>query len=462
MSTKAQIFNNKWTCLMKKAAIEKVSIIDVLPAIKKVNLELATILENLNPDSSHTLYVVNLPYGTLSVKHGALQIPNANGDMVGLNHSSISNEYKNEIGYNLGSNPVSLLLENCFEIFLDVSGYNIPIPYGMLFKPGAIVGAWKVLNPIQTLSQQPAFLWNISAGVRSIFMLPKISDQAGYKKITRELKINLDTPKKLIDHWQVFKKITSHSHVKENWSTKIVYFGHKWFEHLNDKNWNDFYLYLYKKSWQSSEYCRNNHVLSSILSITQKFKNLKPNPYVADTVKHLLATSLGASVGFAPAVDDTAAPIKTLQNIFINIYQLKEYAPIIMTPNYFSLTDTTSQPVYYSLQYPTIMDFSPRSKNFTNKIDDLAEIKHVLNKCLDVIKQDALNLSNTNFAKITDNVSFDIFHNHHISNNNDIKKTDKLFTEDKRFEKISLEYKNKKLPEDGQFLKGCIRVAIKK
>lgn len=42
-------------------------------------------------------------------------------------------------------------------------------------------------------------VWSVSAGGRSVFMLPEISDIDGHNRIEKEFEIDIDTPKKWFD-----------------------------------------------------------------------------------------------------------------------------------------------------------------------------------------------------------------------------------------------------------------------
>jgi hypothetical protein len=101
----------------------------------------------------------------------------------------------------------------------------------------------------------------------------------------------------------------------------------------------------------------------------------KPNPYLADTVAHLMSICSGEAPGFIPARDNTAAPIRALQRVFVEDYRLKKYPPVIMHPHHFSLEEKT--PVYYSFEIPTTMRFSPKSNNALTTMTETKGIKHI-------------------------------------------------------------------------------------
>lgn len=212
-------------------------------------------------------------------------------------------------------------------------------------------------------------------------------------------------------------------------------------------------------TWQGSEFFRNQFMWDLALSLIQQQRNIKPNPYIADTVKHLLAMGVGALPGFAPALDDHAAPVRRLQEIFTTIYQLQDYAPIIMQPQFFSLKQKESRPIYYSLQYPTTIEFSPRSREGSTKIFDLYEIRSLLNKYLNDIASDKLNVKGTLVYELPEKVQYDFFHTD-IENYTGIRLSKEIPEEDAAFKRV-LANVNKRFPANSTFIRGCIRITAK-
>ena len=445
-------FTQNYSDFMHKPSFEKISLSNAIKGIERVNPELAKIIKDLSPSDDHTLYVLNSPYGCLHTRNGKLYLPNAQGLMLPLN------DYKGlreDLSYNRGSNPVSLVLKNSFEVFINYEQRTITS--GLMVEKGSLFGTWIVLN--KQFAHHPTFIWNISAGARSIFMLPKIFDSLGYARLSDKFNVDVDVPKDLMGHYNVFKALANSPLFNDKWSASLLMFGKKWFEHFDDRAWIDFNYYLYRTSWKGSEYFRNKPILNLIYSIVKDKKNLKPNPYLADTVENLLAVSMGGAIGFSPAMNELFAPIKRLQEIFVDIYQLRDYAPIIMQPRLFSLHDNNN-PIYYSLLFPTTMEFAPKSKNFSSHIGDLKDVKYLLLKYLDVIANNELNLAPTPIYELVNKVKFDFFH-HQSANDKEgmLRNVTKIFEEDPAFAEAAKVTKNKGLPENSKFLKACIRIS---
>ena len=96
--------------------LKKVSLDEIIPQIQLVNPEFAAILRNLNPSKEYNLYEATYPYGYRSVRSGKFYLPNTAGVVVPLSDSSIDEKTREDLGYNLGSNPVQGSREKPREI----------------------------------------------------------------------------------------------------------------------------------------------------------------------------------------------------------------------------------------------------------------------------------------------------------------------------------------------------------
>ena len=434
-------------------SIEKVFWPDVRAKIAELNPELTGIIDRLDPP--YPLFKAAFPFGTEFVKQGKLYLPNQRGDFVPLTDPAISNELRKELGYNVGSNPVSMVLQKSVELFVSLDESMLPFFFGLI-PPGRLFSTSRVLSPL--FSHQPAFLWNITAGARNIFMLPKISDTASYKRLRKEFHLQVDKPKGIVDHWELFKEIATHDNFHDPWAMEVLFFSKQWFEHLGDTAWVEFHRYILQVGWETTEFWRNRFIWDLMFSYIQRVRGIKPNPYVADTVKHLLSIAAGAIPGMAPATDDSSAPISGLQRVFKDIYNLENYLPIILQSKVFSLYEPCS-PIYYSLQYPTTLEFSSKLSDNTSALSDLYDVKSLLEKYLHSLRTGGLNIEHTPLADIPRLVRFDYFH----SDNNegkyrDIQPTQNIPLGDACFASIK-GMKQAAFPLQSTFVRGCIRIS---
>jgi hypothetical protein len=438
----------------EKARIETVSWNDVSHLVRALNPELAIIIDEISPDKSFKLYRCQYTYGTEIVKNGILQLPDNHGGTRPITSPNTPKAYQDDLSYNAHTNPVSLILNNSAEIFLSHQNHTLSL-YGLV-KPGNIFSTWIVLSEGLDSYASP-FLWDMTAGARSFFMLSKISNQSGYTRLRKRFALTAEKPKYLRDQWYIFREIAQSSEFKQPWETDILFFGKKWFDHLTDPSFYKFTEYLRRTAWLNSDYHRNQFIWNFIYSTIQRKKNIKIDPYIAETVKHLFSMATGAASGFAPAINNIAAPVDGLKDIFNEIYRDKTYQPVFMQP-YILGSDGTDRPAYYSLEYPSTMEFSSRSRDDKNKIQDLILIKSLATKYLSELANPSLNVYTTPIGKLNDTAEFTYFHStpgyHAIENSKQLPSEDPAF-------QTSTTDDSRELPINSAFLRGCIRVTRK-
>lgn len=434
---------------------EKVVWSDVKSLVSKVNPEFAGLINELNPDKKHWLLKVRYPYGSLIMKRSILMLPNSNGMIVPITDKSIPKEIQNGIGYNLNSNPVSLVLKNSFEIFLPLEDRTIP--FSGVIEPGTAFGAWRALNPKE--AEQPAFIWDMTAGARSVFMLPKITEELKHKKLEKELGIRIGSPRSLVQHFDAFKAIASSQKLlsKDPWVAEILYFSHDWFKHLEDKRWDRFYQYFYRSGWAGNEIWRNQPMWSLIFSLVLKDYEAKPNAYIMDTVKYLLNMGVGALTGFGPATNTIAGPFDLIQEVYQNIYNLKNYPPIIMQLKLFEFKKDNADPIYYSLQFPNALEFKPSTRMRTSIISDLHEIRSLMLRYEKDLSSGKFNIEDTSFSTLFSKVKFDYFHSG-VSLHEGMIDSSKM-SEDVNLRKTVNGKTYEEFPSSCLFGKGCIRLS---
>lgn len=441
-----------------KISLQELTWQQVRQDVSVKNPELAAAIDSVNPDKTHTFFKLTSPYGTEIMKGGKLYLPNSHGEMVLWNDENIDTHIKESLAYNFGSNPVTLVLKNTVELFLDLQDRIIPF-YGLV-APGQIFGLWRVLSqhaPYKPDEIWDTFDWGMTAGARSVFMLPKITEVERHKRLKRLYQISSDVPKCLTEHWQIFKELANHKDFPEQWETEILFFSNKWFTHFNDPAWIDFNYYLYRKAWLGSEAWRNEGFWNLKLSFFHKKQSVKANAVITDTAKYLLGMGVGNCPGFAPAIDNTALPLEGIQAIYADDYNLKEYAPIIMRPQSFTKIDTQQYPIYYSLLHPVVMSYSQNIKEKVSFITDLYEIKSLVNKYLLGLAADQADVKYSPLYRLNNTTKFDYFH----ANSNeqgDIKESKEIAEDDHRFLTIIKHTKGKKFPENATFIKCCVRL----
>ncbi len=161
-----------------KSSMHKVYWQDVRTQVKAKNPELAAVIDEVNPGESHPLYQVSYPFGAEVLKEGILFIPNKDGDLVPLTDPQISDELRRDLDYNLNSNPICFVLKNATELFIKIDDLLVTA-FGLVSE-GRLFGLSRVISSKK--SEQPVFTWDMTAGARSLFMLPKISEKGRHSK----------------------------------------------------------------------------------------------------------------------------------------------------------------------------------------------------------------------------------------------------------------------------------------
>lgn len=444
-----------------KGKLEKVTWNQVRAEVSKINPEFAAIIDEIDPSDQYWVAKVTYPYGSLVMKKALLMLPNKDGDIVPITDPSMDPEIRDGLEYNLKSNPVSFVLKNTFEIFLPLEDSTIPIPVQLsgLIYTGAAFGAWRVLNIDE--SQHPAFIWDMSAGARSIFMLPKISEEKKHMKLRKVYNINTLTPRNLMDHWEIFRELANHSSIKNPWVAEIIYFSKTWFDHLKDHKWRKFYSHFQNAGWKGSEFWRNVPLYNLIFSLIVKDYEGKLNASIMDTVKYLLYIGMGSVSGHAPALNDQGGPFSQIQRIYQEDYDLKNYPPIIMQPTTFNLYDHNSRSVYYSLQFPNALEFKPNNRVRTSIISDLHEIRALLNRCQQELSCDKFNIKGIPLHDLFHCANYDYFHNG-VELHYGMKNSTEISINDETFLKTIDGKTYENFPDASSFVRGCIRVSHKK
>ncbi len=418
--------------------------------IRRIRPDFAKVIDDVNPDDQHTLKLVRYPYGSLPLDKGIFQLPNSEGSLVPINHSSITTKIKEDYGYTK-TIPMGLVVKNGFESFTQSKSRILP---GSLVGVGNFLSLWRIFEEKITFFIGP--FWSVTAGARSLCMLPKITDSIGYKNLKTKYGLKLSIPQQLSEHWDIFKHIANHSEFTQPWTADIIFFSKQWFEHKADKKWSDFYRFLLNEVWQTSFFRRNLFIFDAAFSIAIENKNLKPNPYLADTVKHLIALGSGDSLCFSPAINDVSAPISGLQKAFLEIYGLKKYPPVIMQPYHFSRE--INRIGYYSFQIPNTTIFSPKARKLSSTMFEMRELKHIMESVMSEILKGHLGVEQTVLFDIAKNVRYDYFHCDK-DKDGEILSAGKIQQLDPRLSKTIIDKNDYLFSEFSPFFRGCIAIS---
>jgi hypothetical protein len=435
--------------------LEEISWERIRDDLYAVNPDFSEIIDNIDPSFTKAkkcgFFLGTYTYGQELLLKGRFQIPSASGKFIPLNSPEVDPTLQERLGYNFGTNPVSVVLSGSAEIFMVMDNHTVPL-YGLI-NPGKPISTWKILS--ESPSTSPAFLWDMTTGARSAFMPVNISNSASFSKITREFDLEIKKPKGILDQWHLYKGLANHSSFGEKWTTKILYFSKEWFDHLDDPAFLKFKLYLYKTAWEGSNFYRNQFIWNLAFSLIQRDFHIKEPSYIEKNVNHLLAMGIGALPGYSPAIDDSGGPFRRISDIIASRYGW-HYSPSIIQPHHFSLLDPLNRPVYFSLHYPNTLEFPLKSREDSSKLADLVKMKSLLTTYVDNLAREDLHIDETQFFGLADKVQYDFYHTE-VMRYSGVKNSKDIWREDRYFN-IKEEdpvYFN------GAFWRGCIRIKKK-
>ena len=426
----------------------------------QVNPEITKIIDDIDPSENFPLYRVRYSYGDLIVDKGKFNLPSADGEMIAIDDPLISNLLQEDLGYPDNGQPSGIVLKNSIQESLVCGEELLPLSVA---KAGSICALWHELDIV--MSYYPIKIFSVTAGANAIYMLPNIGNHLKHKKLKSRYNFMETTPKSLQEHWSLFKSIAKYSARNgDGWEVEMLFFSKHWItkvkqalKNKKDSSWLALYTFFIERVWKSSAVERNQIFYDYALSLAQRQKHLKPNPYLTDTAKYLLLIGLGVAVGFGAAVDEELCPTSTIQQAYLESYHL-ESAPIILVPKHFSLLDELdNSPVYYSLQMPTTFFFSPKSRKLSTTLEDLDEIKHILNTFLAEIRKKNLGVEGTVMETLANNVKFEYFHTK-PEMNEDIQYAGNIPNLDQDIQYVLNKFQPHGFPYTGSFSRGCIRL----
>ncbi|MFN7098073.1 MAG: hypothetical protein ACK4PR_11040 [Gammaproteobacteria bacterium] len=421
--------------------------------ITKVNPKLAEIIDAWSPPSSYKLYKIAYRYGDPIFQNGVFNLPDAKGNLLSIHHNSISSDIRDALSYR--AMPLGVIIKNGQEVFLELDDRIICVTF---FKPGAFLGLWESLDSV--VSFYPKQIWTVNAGARSMFMLPKISEFGAHQKLCKALGLRANIPKTMSEHQPMFVEIAKH--LNSDWRHEVLFFSNKWMERdESNVGWLRFHHHLLEEGWSATEYNRNQNsfefIWESFARSLEKTRR-KPSLYLLNTLQHLVGIGNGKIPGFQMALnDESAGPIKIIQDAYTQFYGLRLYFPTIIQPQYFD-RNCKEHPLYYSLQFPTCFETLPKNRVRNCLIDDLRELKDLMDHFIFEAKRGTLRIANTPFEDVINNLHFDYIHSDKDVYNK-IMLSDHISEIDSNFKlPPSSTHDERKFALSSPFLRGCVAI----
>lgn len=439
----------------RKSTLEELSWEEAKPSVYKVNEPLAAAIDHVSPNSSYKLYRVRYPYGAMIFDKGVLNLPNSAGELVPINHHSIPSALKEQLTYRV--TPMFLVLKKSIEVYAELGDYIIPLN---VFPEGTISGVWETFDPMQSYFIQ--MIWNASSGARSMFMLPKISEVSGYKRLQKDFGIRINPAKHIRDHWHIFKEIANSSCFTTPWFSEVLFFSKQWFDELQkDNSWLELQRYLYSTAWQQSMFYRfaiTFNIVWQKFATLVKYRGIHCGSYQLETLKHLIILMVGALPAFrASDPKEIAAPTQALQDAFLHSYDI-DYAPTIMFPHNLSRLEKNSIG-YYSISEPTLIESVPKTREVSNLMQVTREIKILYEHFRNEVKNGSLSMGNMPIYELIQKAEIDFFHSA-FDESGLLTLSSHLTKNDCSFLEISSKHKNLPFCYSSKFLRSGIRISL--
>ncbi len=432
--------------------IEKTNWQSEKKTIKKLNPVLFEAIERLNPNPETPLYRLRYGFGDRIKLDGEFHVVNSNGENVPLSDKSIEKSIQEDL-FTPAQMPIGMVVNKSIELYVDYD--NRVIPFN-LFKPGALFGAYAVLNP--ETSFDVGNFWQMTSGCRSTFCTSKISENLALSKIKNALQIPIETPKNFLDHWSLFKQIckaTNHS-----WHSEIIFFPKQWHEKTDDLKWKEFRLFLFETVWGSLALRMNSYLQDvSYSKLVSTCKNIVPNLYINRLVRHLMMMSLGACPGFKFITTDEEIPFSLLREVVLDVYKLKKYEPVFFGLD--KLSGPDCKKVYYSLAVPTIAEFTLSNNTGSRRISELTEAFRMINSMKK--NRDALEfgMNHKNMFDVFFDSSIVGYHTNHVTSEFPIFNPSKIVNDDRSLVQLSknIEDEDRQICTSGPLFSGLICIS---
>lgn len=424
--------------------------------VARVEPAFAAIVDELNPDRRFPVFLIYLPYGALKGDTQSSYLPDGNQGYYRLSDPHAPADIVKHLGYGSHGSPMGMVLEKQLEYFIDLRHKKITIPW-LVYSPGHFFPFSTLLGCDSGRIYAPNGLLTVTSGARSTFMLPNIGCNTHHANLKRDFNIPHQAPKTLYDHWFLFKEIIHSEKLQCDWRSCLIYFSENWVNRLHTDNaWMKLKLYLHETAWRKFEYDRNRIYYDIAFSLIQEKRNLKPNPYLTDTARHLFATALGAVPGYVPACDESALPLSVIQRAFTDSYGLKKYLPTVMQPAHFDDSGRQTA-VYYSLQHPATHVFSPKSREVSSTLAEMQELEYIMRVFCEELACEANICADTVIGSIAKSVCFQYFHNKSdrqgiMTPSAQIPRCDARFAQ----KPVNMSHSGARFAADAPFVRGCI------
>lgn len=432
-------------------AVEELDWDHTVSTIEKFDPELAKTMLFIKNTSDYTSYKVSYPYGDKIVNDGKCYLPLVDGESIAFDDPALPNALREDLSYNKDKDPLGMILSKNSELYLHG---KIEIQPHSIIHPGYIFGIPKATDEDANDTSTSILELNLNAGSRSLFMLPKISDQIFHGKLKEHFKIELDAPAHPQDHWALFVEIAKKSN--STWRSEVLFFSRKFIEQLESNEWAAVarrLMQIHRTSYKLSHKVLDPWTKTfSEIEREKDFGKYYSMQSVNET-KNLIMLAAGITLGFKPATNEESAPIKVITDAYTNIYNKlakQKHIPIIMEVAKFN--PNSKYPIYYSINHSITTQKNLETSKNKSQIARLNEILKILEDYIRAILKDKRDVDS--LYTVAQNRMFSFYHGK-SEGYKKILNPMLLATEDKRFTNGDCET----FPINSVFFTGCIKIS---
>src|SRR3990167_5511217 len=96
--------------------LDKVKWHDIADQVEKISPDLAKLIAENKEAQQLDLYIAEYAFGDLIIKEGIMYLPDDSGKLVPLTPEAVSKVVYEALGYNFGTNPITMVLHNNAEL----------------------------------------------------------------------------------------------------------------------------------------------------------------------------------------------------------------------------------------------------------------------------------------------------------------------------------------------------------
>lgn len=403
--------------------------------VRHCNPTLATIIDSIGADAELPLVHLSLRYGEQIMRQGRFVWP-----------ADLDVPCRRLL---MAGQPLFLLsLTKQLEVFVDLHTRIVP---QQIIQPGQLFVTKQLFSDkwAAATTHNTAQLWSMTAGARSVFMLPKIAEKGGHDKLQKNFHCYPEKPQTFTEHWRVFRDLSQAQGFTEAWHMEVLIFPANWQQYLQEPAFQALRDYLFAQLWQVAEMWRAQVFWHLQLSRIHALREIRSSVYHRDIARHVLIIASGILPGFAPAQSSESLPLRGLQQAYQDVYGLTPWAPVIMQPQLVSTENKL--PVYYALQYPSAIEIANKSTSRTSLLTDTFLIASLLKRYAQEFVTPDVILDKDFCQTICASVDFAYYHAEE-NDYNIIQALDRLPASDTRF------HGSGEFPRNSAFFKGCIQI----